>query len=64
MPKKEKVQNTKGEIVEVEVLPEKESHLLAEQYQHNNTITLQELMERGFVPLEEFDKQLSDGSNK
>lgn len=62
MPKKEKVQNTKGEIVEV--LSEKESHLLAEQYQHNNTITLQELMERGFVPLEEFDKQLSDGSNK
>ena len=64
MPKKEKVENAKGEIIEVEVLSEKESHLLAEQYQHNSKITLQELMERGFVPLEEFDKQLRDGSNK
>ena len=64
MPKKEKVLNPKGEIVEVEVLSEEQSCRSAEQYRHNNRITLQELLERGFVPLEEFDKQLRDGSNK
>ena len=64
MPKIGKVQNTQGEIVEAEVLSEEESRILAEQYQHNNIITLQELMERGYVPLEVFDKQLKDGSNK
>lgn len=64
MPKIGKVQNTQGEIVEAEVLSEEESRILAEQYQHNNKITLQELMERGYVPLEVFDKQLKDGSNK
>ena len=64
MPKIGKIQNTQGEIVEAEVLSEEESRILAEQYQHNNKITLQELMERGYVPLEVFDKQLKDGSNK
>lgn len=64
MSKKERALNSKGEIVEVEVLSEEESRLPAGRYRHDGTMTLQELTERGFVPIEEFDRQLRNGSGR
>ncbi len=51
MPKMEKVLNSKGVIVEVEVLTEEEYRQSAGQYRHNGAVTLRELTEQGFVPL-------------
>ena len=60
--KKEKVQNHKGEIVEVEVISEEESKILMEQSLPKVRITLQEALAKGHIPLEDFDRELRNGS--
>lgn len=60
--KKEKVQNHKGEIVEVEVISEEESKILMEQSLPKVKITLQEALAKGHIPLEDFDRELRNGS--
>ena len=51
--RKEKVQNYKGEIIEVEVISEEESRALLEQSPIVK-ITLKEALAKGYVPLEDF----------
>ncbi len=62
--RKEKVQNHKGEIVEAEVISEEESRRLLEQSTPNVKITLQEVLAKGHVPLEDFVRELRNGSNQ
>lgn len=60
---KEKRKNHKGEIVEVDVVSEEETRLLSEQYCPNSKITLQDALAKGHMLLEDFDRQLRNGSN-
>ena len=60
---KEKRKNYKGEIVEMDVVSEEETRLLSEQYHPISKITLQDALANGHVLLEDFDKQLRNGSN-
>lgn len=61
---KEKVQNHKGEIVEVEVISEEESRVMLEQSSPKVKITLQDALAKGHVPLEDFVRDLTNGNNK
>lgn len=61
--RKEKVKNSKGEIVEVEVISEEESRILLEHSSPKVTITLQDALAKGHIPLEDFDRELRNGNH-
>lgn len=62
--KKEKVQNSKGEIIEVEIISEEESRILIEQSNPKGKITLQDALAKGHVPLEDFIRDLINGNHQ
>lgn len=62
--KKEKVQNSKGEIIEVEIISEEESRILIEQSNPKGKITLQDALAKGHVPLEDFIRDLTKGNHQ
>ena len=59
---KGKVQNTKGEIVEVEVISVEESRILLKQSSQKERITLQDALAQGHIPLEDFDRELRNSA--
>lgn len=61
--RKEKVKNSKGEIVEVEVISEEESRILLEHSSPKVKITLHDALAKGHLPLEDFDRELRNGNH-
>lgn len=61
--RKEKVQNHRGDIVEVEILSDEESRLLLEQSTIRVKITLKDALAQGHVPLDVFVRGLTKGSH-
>lgn len=63
MAKKEKVQDYKGNIIEVEVISEEESRIITEQSNCQRKITLQDVLAQGHIPLEDFVRKMRNGSD-
>ena len=59
--KKEKVQNSIGEIVEVEVISEEEARILMEKSNPKGNVSLQDSLAKGHIPLEVFIRDLTNG---
>ena len=56
---KEKVENNRGEIIEVEVISEEEARAIAEKAGPGPTPTLRDALAQGHVPLEDFARSLT-----
>lgn len=61
---KEKVQNSKGEIIEVEVISEEEARILMEKSTSKVKITLQDVLAKGHIPLEDFIRDMKNNCDE
>ena len=57
---KEKVQNSRGEIIEVEVISEDDARILMEKSTPKVRITLQDVLAKGHILLEDFVNNLTN----
>lgn len=60
--KKVKVENSNGEIIEVEAFENDEERLPFEQEQPDTIINVEECLANGYMTLEDFDKKVRNGN--